>query len=378
MKKACIFSLICAIVFSVSACGITKTTTNNSEITDPASETSDDILYTSEHGFVGGNIAAGGLMAGDGNGWVYYRSEADGWKLYKAKLDGTEKTLLCEDTPCDINVLDEYAYYSNYKDNFSLYRIRTDGNERQKLIDGYCRNLYVTDSGMYFDMRDKDNSAQVYHMELHGSAPSLLVPNMQVAAYFDGTLYCRSKNKLVAYDIGTSNITDICRKYTHNVSVDETGIYFWSVDENTFCHINPKSGKEQVLLTGGDFFNYSNGKLYYLGYGGDNFNYSCIYCLDIAKDTTSTVLSLSDQYFDTSGNLLGITIEQVRDGTIEIDESYFDNDEGVFNGLSEQVGYTYIIEDRAFCRGVLLESILETGRSDCWVLYDSNGGIVWD
>ncbi len=30
-------------------------------------------------------------------------------------------------------------------------------------------------------------------------------------------------------------------------------------------------------------------------------------------------------------------------------------------------GNTYIIEDRAFCRGVILENVLETGRSDCWI-----------
>lgn len=58
---------------------------------------------------------------------------------------------------------------------------------------------------------------------------------------------------------------------------------------------------------------------------------------------------------DTGGNLLGITIEEVRDGTVEFDKSCFDNDEGVFNGISEQAGYTYIIEDRAFCRGILHE-----------------------
>ena len=82
-----------------------------------------------------------------------------------------------------------------------------------------------------------------------------------------------------------------------------------------FRHFDLRSGKEQVVLISGDFFNYTKGKLYYLGYGGDNYNYSCIYCLDVDKNTTSTVLSLSDQYFDTSGNILGITIEQVRDGT---------------------------------------------------------------
>ncbi|HAW70100.1 MAG TPA: hypothetical protein DHD79_09830 [Firmicutes bacterium] len=332
---------------------------------------------TENLGFIGGNIAAGGLMGGDRNGWVYYRSEADSWKLYKARLDGTKKTWLSDDCPCYINVLEGWVYYSNYRDNFSLYRIRADGTERHKLIDGYCCNLYVTDSGMYFDMRDKNNSAQIYHMELDGSAPELLVADMQVAAYYDGVLYCRSTNKLCAYNMQTGTLSNIREKYTHNVCADETGIYYWAVDKNTFCHIG-FSGQEQVLLTGGDFFNYTEGKLYYFGYGGNNHDYYCIYCLDVKSKTTSAVLSLSDQCFDISGNLLGITIAQVRDSAAELDESYFDNDEGVFNGFSEQAGYTYVIEDSAFCRGGLRESILSTGKLGCWILYDNNGGIVWD
>lgn len=379
MKRVFLFLLMCAIVFSLSACGITKTESGNAPNIDTASEAPDDDLCTTENlGFTGGNIAAGGLMAGDGNGWVYYRSEADGWKLYKAKLDGAEKTLLCDDCPCDINVLDDWVYYSNYRDNFSLYRISTDGTEHHKLIDGYCRNLYVADSGIYFDMRDKYNSAQVYHMGLDGRAPELLVEDMQVAAYYEGVLYCRSTNKLCAYDMQTGALSNICEKYAHNVSVDETGIYYWAVDENTFCHIDFKSGKEQVLLSGGDFFNYTEGKLYYLGYGGDNYDYNCIYCFDVNNGTTFAVLSLSDQCFDISGNLLGVTIAQVRDGKVELDESYFDNAEGVFNGLSEHAGYTYLIDDNAFCRGGLRESIINTGKFDCWILYDNNGGVVWD
>jgi hypothetical protein len=34
-------------------------------------------------------LGAGGFMCGDGEGWVYYRSESENWYLYKAKLDGS-------------------------------------------------------------------------------------------------------------------------------------------------------------------------------------------------------------------------------------------------------------------------------------------------
>lgn len=237
--------------------------------------------------------------------------------------------------------------------------------------------MYVADSGIYFDMRDKNNAAQVYHMELDGSKQELLVADMQVAAYYDGVLYCRSTDKLCAYDLQTGELSDICGKYTHNVCADETGIYYWSVNENTFCHMD-YAVHENVLMTGGDFFNYTDGKLYYLGYGGDNHDYSCVYCLDINDGKESAVLSLSDQCFDSSGNLLGVTIAPVRDNTVELDESYFDKEDGAFNGFSEQAGYTYVIEDSAFCRGGLHTSVLDKGKFDCWILYDNNGGIVWD
>ena len=57
-------------------------------------------------GFEGGNLNAGGLMCGDGNGWVYYRSESDYWCLYKAKFDGSGKIKLSDGCPQNIDVLD--------------------------------------------------------------------------------------------------------------------------------------------------------------------------------------------------------------------------------------------------------------------------------
>lgn len=364
-------------LFSVSACKTKITVTRDEPNTGtPQGIPKNSFGVTENLGFIGGNIAAGGLMAGDGNGWVYYRSEADNWKLYKAKLDGTEKTMICADCPSWINVLDGWVYYSNYRDNFSIYRIRTDGTERHKLIDGYCCNLYVADSGIYFDMRDQNNSAQVYHMELDGSTPELLVVDMSVAAYYNGVIYCNSTSKLCTYDIQTHTLSDIYNKYTYNVSVDATGIYFWAPDEGLFYHMNYKSSQVNVLVKGGDFFNFTKGKLYYWGYGVNNCE--CIKCLNVKSGTTSVVLSLSDQYFDASGNLLGVTTAQVRDGKVKLDESNSDNDKDQFNGACETSEYTYVVEDRAFSRGVLRESLLNTGRLDCWILYNNGGGVVWD
>lgn len=83
MKGKFIFLLMCGIAFLLSACAFTKDVSSNETNTDTVAEESGDDLPTTEKlGFMGGNIAAGGLMAGDGNGWIYYRSEANGWKLY--------------------------------------------------------------------------------------------------------------------------------------------------------------------------------------------------------------------------------------------------------------------------------------------------------
>ena len=119
-------------------------------------------------GFRGGNIGTMGLMAGDGEGWVYYRSEADNWNLYKARLDGSEKTRLAEDCPACINVLGGWVYYCNYFDGLSLYRVRTDGTGRERLVEGTCDNLYAAGGGLYFDRRDETNRSHVYRCDLDG------------------------------------------------------------------------------------------------------------------------------------------------------------------------------------------------------------------
>lgn len=55
------------------------------------------VARTEGNGYLAGNIGLGGLMAGDSEGSVYYRSESDHWALYKAKLDGSEKLKLSDD-----------------------------------------------------------------------------------------------------------------------------------------------------------------------------------------------------------------------------------------------------------------------------------------
>ena len=328
-------------------------------------------------GFENGNLSAGGLMCGDENGWVYYRSEADHWNLYKAKIDGTEKTKICDDTPAYINVLDEWIYYCNYNDGFSIYRIRTDGNNREKLLDGYCGNLHVTSEKLYFDLRNENNAPQIYSADLDGSNKKLLVENLSVAAYYDGILYGRDTENLYAVNSVTGTMETIFAGYTHNVAADDNGIYFWAVDDGTFCRID-NNGNKTVLHSGGDFFTYADGELYYWSYGGENFDYDCIYCLDTLSGQTKTVLSLSPQYFDAEGNDLGITIRELRDGVVTPDESMIDPTDGAFKGFCESANYTYVIDGCVFSRGTMRNSLLQTGKLDCWIQCNDAEGNVWD
>lgn len=383
MKKVIVLAMIILVTLSGCSKNNPSLLTDDSDTTQPILNdvSSDSQLNSVEskerYGFENGNLAAGGLMCGDENGWVYYRSEADHWNLYKAKIDGTEKTKICDDTPAYINVLDDWIYYSNFNDGFSIYRIRTDGNNREKLIDGYCGNLHVTSEKLYFDLRNENNAPQIYSADLDGSNKNLIAENLYVAAYYDGILYCRDTKSLYAVNAVTGTTDKIFVGYTHNIAVDDSGIYFWAVDDGTYCRID-NNGNKTIIHDGGDFFTYANGKLYYWGYGGDNFDYDCIYCLDTVSNQTKTVLSLSPQYFDAVGNDLGITIRDLRDGVVTPDESMINPQDGVFKGFRESVDYTYVIDGCAFSRGAMRDSLLQTGKLDCWIQCNDAEGNVWD
>jgi hypothetical protein len=286
--------------------------------------------------------------------------------------------VLSDANPCDINVLNGWVYYSDFNDGFALYRIRTDGTDHQKLADGYCRNLYVAESGLYFDRRNENNRAQVYHANLDGSEPELLVPDMDVKYYYDGRIYCSTVSQFSVYDIASGTLTPICEEYVYNVSVDDTGIYYWSVDENAFRRRDLDGGNKSVVLQGGDFFNYSDGKLYYMGYGGDNYDYFCLYRLDTATGEASARLSLSGEFYADDGTPKGYTLVDLRENT-ELAESIPQNELGEREyGLTENFNYPYIIGGYEFTRGSLLASKLEKGSWDCLILLDGAHGKVWD
>ncbi len=194
---------------------------------------------------------------------------------------------------------------------------------RQVFVDGYCSNLYVAESGLYFDMRDEHNSAQIYHANLDGSEMKLIIPDMKLCYYYDGIVYCSNTQKLCTYDLETGTLSAICEEYTYNVSVNDSGIYFWDVNNDCFCRIDGVRSTE-VIVSGGDFYNLTGTKLYHTGYGGVSSKSPCICCVDVETKERERVLSLSDQYFDIDGNLLGLTVDMQI--TEIVDESLFDDE----------------------------------------------------
>ncbi len=314
---------------------------------------------------MGGNIAAGGFFAGDGEGTIYFRSEADHWALCAVKADGTERRKLCDDMPCLINVLDGWVYFSNASDGFSIYRIRDDGTQKEKLIDGYCCNLHVTSEGMYYDKRDETNKSHAYHAALDGTDEVLLVPNMNVAAYHSGILYCRTVRELAAYDLMTGVLESVCSLYTHNVYADKSGVYYWAVDKNEFHHIDRETKQTTVLYcnAGGNYYNFADGNIYVT----KSVACRCIVdMVDAETRQTKMIAEFSDSLFDYNGNALDISVFDYSTGNAEPDPSLVGPD-GIYNVVSEDITYIYAVEGLLIGRGQLPSNVSETGRIDCLI-----------
>jgi len=330
-------------------------------------------------GFEGGNIGAGGLVCGADDGFIYYRSESDGWRLYRASPDGLEKTKISDRIPSNINVLDGWVIFLDYGDGFSIYSVRTDGTDEKKLVEGYCSNLYVAESGMYFNKSGDDNKSHIYRADLDGGNITLLFPEASLMYYYDGKIYLGAA-PLGVFDIESGEEKILVDTYVHNVSVDDSGIYYWAVDEGEFRSINLDGSNDRLILRGGDFFNYSDGNLYYMGID-ENDNGPChvINMMKIATGETTRLIEEANEFFDAQGEWVGVTYQQFFQYPESIDpELMIPNAQGEIEiGWSESVGYVYISGEYLFMRTSLRESIIQNGRLDCIARLDS-GVMVWD
>lgn len=330
-------------------------------------------------GFDGGNIGAGGLICQGDDGYIYYRSERDGWKLYKAKPDGSSKKKVSDRVVENINVLGEWVYFIDHMDDNSIYKIRTDGTDMKKLVDGWCYNLYVAESGMYFDKRDEHNDSQIYAADLDGKNMVMLLQGKTVAYYYKGNIYYKGPQQLGVYNIAKNTEKILVRTGVHNVSIDDSGIYYYDMDKSEFRRMDLNGGGDSTLVRGGDFFNYHQGQLYYVGIGS-NENGPChtVNRLNIESGETTVLMEEANEYFDAHGNWLGITFKEWEEGSEKIDPSLIDKTDGSLkNGFNESVGYTYVAGEYPYLRGILQKSLLETGKLDCIARLDDPISI-WD
>ena len=327
-----------------------KIQTEAPDITPVVSSSPEAIFQTGENGFSGGNIGQGGLMCSDENGTVYYRSEADEWYLYKADTDGNNKCKICNDVPSDINVLDGWIYYTNYKDGFSIYRIKTDGTEREKLLDGYCQNLFVTGNTVFFDMRDEKNKTHIYRMTTDGKNIEKILEDCKLVYYFKDELYCSDIRTLFKYSLATEQTLELENSQCEYITVDETGVYYWDVDANGFYWMDHMGIEKELIVSNGDFYNYSSGSLYYVQSGG---NYD-VYFFNVETGEKRRATEFVGYPYDVHGN----KIENLSDIA---DNVYVGND-----GITA----IYILNGKAFARGTLLEAQISLGRSGCLMALD--------
>ena len=297
----------------------------------------------------------------------------------RANPDGLEKTKISDRKPSNINVLDGWVIFLDYGDGFSIYRIRTNGTDEKKLVEGYCSNLYVAESGMYFDKLGDDNKSHIYRADLDGGNITLLFPEASLMYYYDGKIYLGAA-PLGVFDIESGEEKILVDTYVYNVSVDDSGIYYWAVNEGEFRFINLEGSNDRLILRGGDFFNYSGGNLYYMGIDvNDNGPCHVINKLDITDGETITLIEEANEFFNAQGEWVGITFQQIYQYPESINpELMIPNAQGEIEiGFNESVGYVYVSEKYLFMPTSLRESIIQNGRLECIARLDS-GVMIWD
>jgi len=230
---------------------------------------------------------------------------------------------------------------------------------------------------MYFDKRDEKNAS--HRADLNGENITLLVPDRTVVYYYMGNVYYNNPQELGVYNIAEKTKKTLVKGRTYNVSVDDSGIYYWAVDKSEFHHIDLTGDTDRVLLKGGDFFNYSKGALYYMGISSNN-NGPChvINRLNLVNNETTLLIEEANEYFDSHGNWLNLTFRQWAEHPETVDPSLIDEkDGGLKNGLNEAVGYVYVVGEHLYMRATLRDSIVQTGKADCIACLD-DGVTIWD
>jgi len=172
----------------------------------------------------------------------------------------------------------------------------------------------------------------------------------------------------------------IVETYVPNVTVDDSGIYFWAADRGEFHCLDLDGGNDRVIIRGGDYFNYCNGNLYYEGIS-ENKNGPChtINCLNITTDKTVILIEEANEYFNAHGEWIGVMFKQFNEYPETISPELLKQNElgEIFVGYNESVGYVYVAGEYLYMCVSLRESIFVNGKLNCIARLD-DGVTIWD
>lgn len=168
MKRKLLVCLLCSMGILMFGCA-SQGGTDNPDATE----------Y--QMGNTNSNLSQGGYVTVSGE-WIYRLDMLDekelGTQLVKTKKDGSEKTVLAEDFPVAIQVLDDWIYYvrmgtsSEDPDAYGIFRIKTDGSSRSRIGEDMAVAMTVADDWIFYKrvrMIDGTQKVDLLRCRLDGS-----------------------------------------------------------------------------------------------------------------------------------------------------------------------------------------------------------------
>lgn len=317
-------------------------------------------------GFVSSNLLQGGYLAGDVDGWIYYRQEnlpGEPPSLWKAREDGSGAVKLTDDPPESINVLDGWVYYL-LSDSRHIVRVRTDGTDRQVLLTENCTLLHAAGSGLYFNRWNASGKqSDLVHMTPEDRVCTVLLENAELQAYYDGSVYAWQDGALLRYTLRTGEIKILqdCFSYNGGRLADADGFYYYGTETwsfNSFLYY--RSGTDGFSQsTDFPFLTIYQNKP--LGIAVSDTGSSILVQTEVMKwkNTEMTVLAaLSDIPYDTAGNPI--------------------EDPNHTDGYREVLGLPYLVGDSVYLWGTRLrEGLVFHGQLSCIAQLRDSTVVFW-
>ncbi len=165
------------------------------------------------------NLDGGGYIAHQGD-WVYrcelVDSEELGAQLVKNKLDGNEKTVLAEDMPIDVQVIEDWVYYIRQgvskedPDANGIFRVKADGSKRERVGKDKALDLLVIGDWIYYKRLTVEDGVQ--KIALVKCRPDASELTILMEGYFS---QFQLSGNLIIFDTSTDN-----GKYINSMAFD--------------------------------------------------------------------------------------------------------------------------------------------------------------